>query len=177
MTVLQNTLFNDSKGISIMKKESLLSKTLKTSLLIPLTLTTLVAISSVAYSHENHGDCKQGHWDKAKQAEFFQKRQKELHDKLALTVTQEPAWNNFVEKTKPTEMHKKEEWAELSKLTTPERLDHMLARTKEREERVEKRIQATKEFYSQLTLTQQKTFDTLFQHHEHHGHEGEDEHS
>lgn len=54
-----------------MKKESILSKTLKTSLLIPLTLTTLVAISSVAYSHENHGDCKQGRWDKAKQAEFF----------------------------------------------------------------------------------------------------------
>ena len=74
-------------------------------------------------------------------------------------------------------MHKKEDWAELSKLTTPERLDHMLARTKEREEQTEKRVQATKEFYSQLTPTQQKTFDTSFQHREHYGHEGEGEHS
>jgi periplasmic protein CpxP/Spy len=160
-----------------MKKESILSKALRTSLLIPLALTSLVAISSVAYSHEDHDGCKQAHWDKAKQGEFFQKRQKELHDKLALTSTQESAWNSFVEKTKPNEMHKKEDWAEMSKLTTPERLDQMLARTKEREEQVEKRVQATKEFYNQLTSTQQKTFDASFQHREHHGHEGEDEHS
>ena len=173
--MLQTHFLTTAKDQSHEKNK--LSEILKTSLLIPLTLTTLVAISSVAYSHENHGDCKQGRWDKAKQAEFFQKRQKELHDQLALTSTQEPAWNNFVEKTKPTEMHKKEDWLEISKLTTPERLDHVLARTKEHEEQVEQRVHATKEFYGQLTPTQQKTFDTLFQHHEHHGHEGKDEHS
>jgi len=157
-----------------MKKESILSKALKTSLLIPLTLTTLVAISSVAYSHENHGDCKHEHWDKAKQSEFFQKRQQELHGKLALTSTQESAWGNYVANSKPNEMHKKEDWAEISKLTTPERLDRMLSKTKEREEQVEKRVQATKAFYNQLTPAQQKTFDTSFQHHEHHEYQGED---
>jgi len=42
---------------------------------------------------------------------------------------------------------------------------------------MERRVHATKEFYSQLTAAQQKIFDTSFQHREHHGHEGEDEHS
>ena len=37
-----------------MKKESTISKMLKTSLLIPLTLTTLFAISSVAYRYAQH---------------------------------------------------------------------------------------------------------------------------
>jgi protein CpxP len=160
-----------------MKEESTLFRTLRAPLLVFLALTSLVAISSITYAHDNHGGCKQGHWDKEKQGEFFQRHQKELHDKLALTSVQESAWNNFVAKTKPNEMHKKEDWTEMSKLTTPERLDRMLARTKEREQHVEKRVQATKEFYSQLTPNQQKTFDSSFQQRGHHGHEGEDEHS
>jgi len=66
-----------------------------------------------------------GHWDKEKRAEFFQKRQKELHDKLALTSSQEPAWNRLVAKIKPNEMHKKEDWKEMSKLRHQKRLDRI----------------------------------------------------
>jgi Spy/CpxP family protein refolding chaperone len=75
-------------------------------------------------------------------------------------------------------MHKKEDWKEMSKLPTPDRLDHILARAKEREQRIEMRVQATKEFYGQLTPAQQKTFDASFQHRGHHkDHEGEHEHN
>jgi periplasmic protein CpxP/Spy len=159
-----------------MEKVSFLSKVLKSSFILPLAVTSLIAISSVAYSSEGHEGCMHSHWDKAKQGEFFQKHQKELHEKLALTSNQEPAWNTFNEKTKPSDMHHKEDWAEISKLSTPERLDHMLTRTKEHEVQVENRVQATKAFYSQLTPAQQKVFDESFQHHEHHEHEEEVEH-
>ena len=145
--------------------------------LMPVAVASLFEIPTLAYAYDDHENCKQEHWDKKNQAEFFQKRQIELHDKLALTSVQESAWNKFVNMTKPNEMHKKEDWAEMSKLTSPERLDRMLARTKAREEQMERRVHATKEFYSQLTAAQQKIFDTSFQHREHHGHEGEDEHS
>jgi len=146
--------------------------------LIPIALASIFAISNIAYAHDEDGKCGHGHWDKDKRAEFFQKRQKELHDKLALTSSQEPAWNSFVAKIKPNEMHKKEDWKEISKLPTPERLDRFLARAKEREQRIETRVQATKDFYQQLTPAQQKTFDASFQHRGHHkDHDGEHEHS
>jgi periplasmic protein CpxP/Spy len=158
-----------------MEKVSLLSKVLKSSFILPIAVTSFIAISSVAYSSEGHEGCMHSHWDKAKQGEYFQKRQMELHDKLALSSSQEPAWKSFVEKTKPSDRHPKEDWAEISKLSTPERLDHMLARTKEHEAEVEQRVQATKVFYSQLTPAQQKTFDASFQPHEQHEHEEENE--
>lgn len=91
--------------------------------LMPVAIASLFEIPTIAYAYDDHENCKQEHWNKEKQAEFFQKRQIELHDKLALTSVQESAWNKFVNKTKPNEMHKKEDWAEMSKLTTPERLD------------------------------------------------------
>jgi len=128
----------------------------------------LITTSAGAYAdghceHEQWGH--HGHWNKEKHAEFFQKHQKALHDKLAITAAQEPAWSSFVARTTPTEIHQHADWAEVSKLPTPERLDRFVAAAKEREQTLEVRAQATKELYKQLTPDQQKIFDTSLQHH------------
>lgn len=110
-------------------------------------------------------ECKAGagmhHWDPAKFAERMEKRRAELHDKLKLTPAQEPAWNTFVAKTKFTPPPKPNR-AELAKLTTPERLDRMVAAMKARETRMEEHVAATKDFYSVLTPEQKKIFDQQF---------------
>jgi protein CpxP len=134
-------------------------------ILIPAAFVALIAIPLFA-----RADCEHGYWDKAKHSEFFQKHEKELHDKLGLTATQETAWNAFVAKSRPGERPKKPEWSELSKLSTPDRLDRIQAMMKDRQQKMESRVQATKDFYAQLTPDQQKIFDESFGH-RHHDHE------
>jgi protein CpxP len=111
--------------------------------------------------------CQHGHWDKARHAEFFEKRKAELHDKLQLTASQEADWNAFMEKVKPVEHTDRASWAEIAKLPTPERLDRLLSMRQERLKRMEARVQATKEFYSHLTTEQQQIFDASMQHRHH----------
>jgi len=117
-------------------------------------------------------DCEHGHWDKSSHSEFMQQRQNALHDKLGLSASQQAAWNDFVVKSKPGEHPAKPDWAELSKLTTPERLDRMLSLMKDRQQHMEAHAQAVKTFYAQLTAEQKKIFDASFQpgrdHHENH---------
>ncbi|OIQ74960.1 hypothetical protein GALL_433760 [mine drainage metagenome] len=138
------------------------------SILIPMALASLLAISPVAHADDSSGHCEHRHWDQEMHRAFFHKRQQELHDKLALTAAQEAAWNAFVAKTAPGEGRDRMSWSELSGLSTPDRLDRMLASAKDRELRLETRVQATKEFYMQLTPAQQKIFDASFQHlHDH----------
>lgn len=138
--------------------------------LLMVTLASGLAMTP-AYAEDMAKGCEhQNHWDGEHRHAFFEQHQKELHDKLVLTANQEPAWKVFVEKTKFTEphdgMHQASEWA---KLKTPERLDLMLSKMKEHEQRFEVHAQATKDFYKQLTPAQQSIFDASFQHpmHEH----------
>ena len=141
-----------------------------TSGLIAIAFAALITLSPIAHADNDHRHC--GHKDRGQNEhrEYFEKRQKELHDKLVLTASQENAWNNYVAKTKPSERHNKMDWTELSKLSTPQRLDSILARAKDREQKLETRVQVTKDFYKQLSPTQQTTFDASFQH-EQHNHE------
>ncbi len=144
-----------------------------TSGLIVAAFVALIATSPLVHADNDQKHCDHQHWNQESRSEHFQKRQQALHDKLALTANQEAAWNTFVAKIKPSERHDKADWSELSKLSTPERMDRMLAKAKEREQRFEVRVQATKDLYKQLTPAQQKVFDTLHQHHgdEHHHNE------
>jgi hypothetical protein len=90
-----------------------------------------------------------------------------MKKQLHLTAEQEPAWNQWLDATKPTpgmghpEM-KKADWAGL---TTPQRLDKMQAMHEEHSQRMSQSLtrhaEATKAFYAAMTAAQQKTFDDL----------------
>ncbi len=134
------------------------------------TLAFAAVASLVAAPLVAQADCDHGHWDKAKHSEFMEKHQKELHEKLALSASQAPAWNNFVTNSKPKDGMAKPDWSELSKLSTPDRLDRMLAMMKDHEKSMESHVQVVKAFYAQLTPAQKKTFDDSF-HHEHGEHD------
>ncbi len=89
------------------------------------------------------------------------KHLEELKVFLQLQSTQEAAWNEFVGIMKtpmkrPPPMQK----AEVEKLTTPERIDKMMAFKAERDADMAQRMTATKKFYASLTPAQQKVFDT-----------------
>jgi hypothetical protein len=112
--------------------------------------------------------CQRGHWDHAKRAEFFKKRETELHDKLQLTQTQEADWNTFIAKVTPGEHPAKASRDEMAKLPAPERMQQMLTMRQQMLQKMQARVDATKEFYSHLTTEQRQIFDESFQHHRHH---------
>lgn len=89
-----------------------------------------------------------------------------LKEKLALTATQEPAWNAFVEATQRDSRHHGMERGSMheavEKLGTPERRDRMQA-------------MAVKAFYAELSAEQQRVFDAeampmRHREHRHHRH-------
>jgi len=117
--------------------------------------------------------CQHGHWDKAKRTEFFDKRASALHDKLQLTSTQEADWTAFLGKIRPTDdQSARSSWSETAKLPAPERMEKMLAFKQARLQKMEARVEATKEFYSHLTTEQRQIFDASFQHHHHQQEQG-----
>ena len=157
---------------SVIHKPSNLMKHV-TNVAISAAFAALVLVPSMANADYGHAHC-----DKSKHSAFMDKRQNELHDKLALSASQESAWKDFVAKTQPEEHQHKHDWSEFSKLSTPDRLDRILAKSKERQQVLESRVQAIKNFYGQLTSDQKKTFDESFHFHggwhgwhHHHRHE------
>lgn len=82
-----------------------------------------------------------------------------LHDALALTAEQEPAWKKMIESEgqmgKLTTTHR-DDWA---KLTVPERAERRLEWMKASQLRMEEHIVSLKAFYEQLSSEQKKTFD------------------
>lgn len=101
-------------------------------------------------------------WDRA---EAVEKRLETLHKDLKLNASQEAAWTEWSGKIKAgrpawKERHKEfESWA---KLPVPERMEKMLALSKEHVSRLEERLAATKAFYATLTPEQRQTFDKDF---------------
>jgi len=84
---------------------------------------------------------------------------------LQLTPEQDPAWNQWLESTKPMDgmghpAMKKADWATLS---MPQRLDKMRTLHEEHSQRMAQALarhtEATKTFYAALTEAQQKTLD------------------
>jgi hypothetical protein len=102
-----------------------------------------------------------------------------LKDKLKLAPEQEAAWNAFASANQPG-VHRmggdrQAMRAEFDKLSTPERMDKMMAMSEARRARMAERAGAIKAFYAQLTPAQQKVFDAEAmagghrgQHHRHH---------
>ena len=92
------------------------------------------------------------------------KHQKHLNDlksALQLDSTQEGAWNAFSAEMKtPMKRPARPQPAEMEKMTTPERIDKMMAFKSERDAEMNKRMTATKTFYASLNPAQQKVFDS-----------------
>jgi Spy/CpxP family protein refolding chaperone len=93
-----------------------------------------------------------------------QKHLSELKASLQLDASQESAWNIFSTEMKPPlQRPARPSPAELEKMTTPERIDKMMAFKSERDAEMNKRMTVTKTFYAALTPAQQKVFDTQTQ--------------
>ncbi|SFU69580.1 LTXXQ motif family protein [Paenacidovorax caeni] len=80
---------------------------------------------------------------------------------LQLTPAQEGAWSTYMEAMKPREHARLgTDWKDLRALPTPERIDRLRALREQHAADADRRGEATKAFYGQLTPAQQKTLDT-----------------
>ena len=101
---------------------------------------------------------------------------------LQLQPGQDVALNAYLDALKPPAgakehlgEHGGRQAGETQHMTTPERLDRMAARMDEQHSRMMARIAATKQFYAQLSPSQQKAFDDLAPTMMHHGGGGHDD--
>ena len=117
--------------------------------------------------------------DPAKMQARMDKHHADLKAKLKITAAQETAWTTYVATMKPpaSVMTRSSEWAEITKLPTPERIDKMKAlrnqRMTEMNATMDKHGEASKVLYVTLTPEQQKVFDAhAMQRHTREGHMG-----
>lgn len=109
---------------------------------------------------------------------------KRLSEILQLRPEQDGALHAYLDALKPpADMGDKmrEDHGDMQAMTTPDRLDHMLAHFDAMRAHIVARIEATKAFYAQLSPDQQKAFDAMgdgFGHHDHGGwgHRGPGDH-
>jgi hypothetical protein len=83
----------------------------------------------------------------------------ELKGKLKLEASQEAAWNTFAQAMQPMPAAQRPDRAAMEKLSTPERIDQMMAFKAQRDAHMQKHAEATKTFYATLNAEQKKTFD------------------
>jgi hypothetical protein len=96
--------------------------------------------------------------------ERMQRRMDSLKRILQVTPAQEGAWNAWSTAMRPDpaamqQRHRMHE--ELARLTTPERIDRMRQLRAQRNAEMDRKAEATKVFYAQLTPAQQKAFDEI----------------
>ena len=95
----------------------------------------------------------------------WEQRQAELKTKLKLAAAQEPAWASFVQEMKiPAKpLAQPMDRDALAKLNTPERMEKMNAAHEANlaamQAHIKQRTEATRTFYNQLSVEQQKVFD------------------
>ena len=130
----------------------------------------------------SHGDHRHEPQDwQAERAKMEERRLAELHTKLNLKPGQEPGWQTFVtglQAGRPSpKPHERRDWDEMTMETTPERLDHMLARIDDMRTHLAQMDQIVKVFYAGLSKDQQTIFDDNFRFPEHpHAGPGDGEH-
>lgn len=95
---------------------------------------------------------------RARMQERMAQRLGELKQKLQITSGQEGAWSAWTTAMAPVKFDRPNR-AEFASLTTPERIDRMRAHRAQRNAEMDKRMDATKTFYSALSAEQKKTFD------------------
>lgn len=120
-----------------------------------------LATASFAQPAPPPPDAAAHHWDPAQMRAHIADH---LRAVLQLQPSQDAALNAFLDTLKPPagdrdRMHEDREAAE--HLTTPERLDEMMARMDQRRARFAQMATAIKTFYAQLTPAQQRAFDAI----------------
>jgi hypothetical protein len=111
----------------------------------------------------------------AKMAEHFAKRQAKLHDALQLSGGQESAWAAYQASIRPdgsmmAAMGDRKAWAAMP---APQRMEKMIAMSKQHTARMESQLGALNTFYSTLNPAQKKIFDEQTRGGRgHHGHRG-----
>ena len=117
-------------------------------------------------------------FDRAKMGERVSQRLADLKQKLQVTSAQEPAWTSFANAMQPPAQPPRADREALARMATPDRLDQMRLLREQRNAEMDRRAEATKAFYAQLSTEQKKTFDDetarMFQRggrhmHRHHG--------
>lgn len=106
---------------------------------------------------DGHGD-----WGKMRERmqERMARRMAEFKQRLQITPAQEGAWTAFAAAMQPpAQPPQRPDRAEFERLTTPERIDRMQALRAQRNAEMDRRAQATKTFYAQLSPEQKKVFD------------------
>lgn len=123
------------------------------------------AVSPATHAGNMNCAAKHGMKTPAERMEMRSKHMSALKEKLKLSVQQEAAWGEFANMRQarmhpiPTDAERQARKAEFAKLTTPQRLDKMLAKSDMRRAKMLERAQATKAFYAQLSPDQQAVFD------------------
>jgi hypothetical protein len=97
---------------------------------------------------------------RARMEERMAKRLGDLKQKLQISRGQEGAWDAWTATLKPAQFQHPDR-AAFAHMTTPERIDRMKALRAQRAAEMDKRLDATKTFYAQLTPEQQKVFDEV----------------
>lgn len=93
-----------------------------------------------------------------------ERRAEHLRAMLQLRPEQEPALRAFLAASQRSPADRERmrgQRHEMAQMTTPERLDRMAERMRQRQARFEQYAAATKRFYAQLSPAQQKAFDTM----------------
>jgi hypothetical protein len=96
--------------------------------------------------------------------EHMQRRMERFKRILQVAPNQEAAWNNWVAAMRPNpgDMQKRQQMREeFARMSTPERIDRMRQMRSQRDAEMDRRADATKAFYAQLTPPQQKAFDEI----------------
>lgn len=102
---------------------------------------------------------RERHGDPARMAERMNRHLANLKQKLQLSPAQEGAWTSFANAMQPPAQMQRPDPQAMSALSTPERIDQMRAMRDRRNAEMDRRADATKAFYAQLTPEQKKTFD------------------
>lgn len=147
---------------------------LRKSILIGLTVlgmsTATAGFAQTDAAQGRHGNAATQEQRAAKMAEFEAKRTARLHDELMITPAQENAFRTYVAAMKPQHQQARGEHTRFEELTTPQRMEKMIAMQKQRTVEMEARLPALNAFYAVLTPAQKKVFDQRGMHHR--GHDG-----
>jgi hypothetical protein len=95
---------------------------------------------------------------RARMEQRLARRMGALKQKLQITSAQEGAWTAWTGAMKPAQFQRPNR-GEFAQLSTPERIDRMRALRTQRNAEMDKRMDATKSFYTALSADQKKVFD------------------
>ena len=126
------------------------------------------ALAQPAPPPDNGPDAGQHHWGDPAQREAMRAnheadRAKRLAEILQLRPEQDGALHAYLDALKPPhdDRGERKDHDDMGAMSTPDRLDHMLAHLDKMRERMAARVAATKTFYAQLSADQQKAFDAM----------------